>query len=164
MIILQYSSIYVKIIIINPQKTNVMKKFWKFIIATLLLMIPVAIFAQDVPTEPGTSFDIMSLFTSFAGYAAGVLVVTGVITRYILKNLSTLGRSITSWVVAAIVAVIGYFMQLGIFAGVDWLNLIIIVLSFAAGSNVIYNVEWIRQLLALLKILPDKATVTKTVA
>jgi hypothetical protein len=141
-----------------------MKKIVKYLLATLtLLLLPLAIFAQDVPTEP-TGFDIMSLFTSFAGYAAGVLVITGVITRYVLKNLSTLGRSITSWVIAAIVAVIGYFMQLGIFAGVDWLNLIIIVVSFAAGSNVIYNVEWIRQLLAQLKILPAKTTATKTVA
>jgi hypothetical protein len=134
-----------------------MKKFLKFIIAALLLMIPLSIFAQDVPTDP-TGFDIMSLFTSFAGYAAGVLVITGVICRYILKNLSTLGRSITSWVVAALVALVGYFLKLGIFVDLDWLKLIVIVLSFAAGSNVIYNVEWIRALLAMLKILPAKST------
>ncbi len=134
-----------------------MKKFMKFLLATFLLMIPVAIFAQTVPADPTTpSFDIMSLFTTFLGFGAGVLVITGVIVKYILKNLSTLGRSITSWVVAALVGFIGWFLQLGIFAGIEWYMVLVIVVSFAAGSNVIYNVDWLRALLAMLKILPAK--------
>jgi hypothetical protein len=134
-----------------------MKKFMKFLLATFLLMIPVAIFAQDVPADPTTpSFDIMSLFTSFLGFGAGVLVITGVIVKYILKNLSTLGRSITSWVIAALVGFIGWFLQLGIFAGIEWYMVLVIVVSFATGSNVIYNVDWLRALLAMLKIVPAK--------
>jgi hypothetical protein len=133
-----------------------MKKFMKFLLATFLLMIPVAIFAQDVPVEPTPSFDIMSLFTSFLGFGAGVLVITGLIVKYILKNLSTLGRSIASWVVATLVGFIGWFLQLGIFAGIEWYMVLVIVVSFATGSNIIYNVDWLRALLAMLKIVPAK--------
>jgi hypothetical protein len=133
-----------------------MKKFWKFIIATLLLLIPVAIFAQDTtPTVSG--FDVMSLFTSFTTYCAGIIVLTGLITKYVLKNLSTLGRNITSWVVALIVGYFGWFLKLGMFVDVQWYGVLVVVLSFALGSNVIYNTEWIRRLLELLKLAPAKS-------
>ena len=85
-----------------------MKKLFKFLLATLfLLVLPVAIFAQ---TGDGTStnFDIMSLFASFATYAAGVLVVTGLVTTYVLKSLSTTGKNIASWVVAVIIGYVGW--------------------------------------------------------
>jgi len=131
-----------------------MKKHTKFLLAVLLLLVPVAIFAQDV--VPTTGFDIMTLFTSFASFAAGVLVITGLVTQYVIKNLSNLGRSITSWVIAAIIGFIGWFLQLGIFAGIEWWNVLAIVVSFAAGSNVIYNVEWIRNLFSRAKIVAKK--------
>jgi hypothetical protein len=133
-----------------------MKKFWKFLIATLLLLIPVAIFAQD--TEPSTGgFDVMSLFTSFTTYCAGIIVLTGVITKYILKNLSTLGRNIISWVVALIVGYLGWLLKLGMFVDKAWYDVLVIVLSFALGSNIIYDTEWIRKLLELLKLAPAKS-------
>lgn len=121
----------------------------------LLLLVPVSIFAQT-GNETTTGFDIMSLFTSFATFGIGVLVITGVVTKYILKSISTLGRSITSWVIAAIVGFIGWWLQLGIFAGVEWYMVLVIVISFATGSNIIYNVDWIRSLLAMIKLVPAK--------
>jgi hypothetical protein len=132
-----------------------MKKLLKFIMAVLLMLIPVSIFAQT-GDDTTTGFDIMSLFTNFATFGAGVLVITGVITTYILKNISTLGRSITSWVIATIVGFIGWWLQLGIFVGIEWYMVLVVVISFATGSNIIYNVDWIRSLLAMLKLAPAK--------
>jgi len=131
-----------------------MKKLFKILLAIVLLLIPVTLFAQT--TEPGSGFDIMSLFTSFAGFGTGVLIITGLITTYLLKKLSTVGKSITSWIIAVIVGFIGWYLQLGIFLGIEWYNVFIIVASFAAGSNVIYNVEWVRNMLIWLKIVPTK--------
>lgn len=133
-----------------------MKKFWKFLIMTLLLMIPVAIFAQN--TEPSIGgFDVMSLFTSFTTYCAGIIILTGVIVKYLLKNLSTLGKNITSWIVALIVGYVGWLLKLGMFVDKAWYDVLVIVLSFALGSNIIYNTEWIRKLLELLKLAPAKS-------
>jgi len=134
-----------------------MKKIVKYLLAMLVILLPIALFAQTTdPTTP--SFDFLSLFTTFAGYGSGILVITGVICRYILKNISTLGRSITSWVVALIIGYIGWFFQIGIFVGIEWWRVLVFVASFAAGSNVIYNVEWIRKLLSEAKVLPVKST------
>jgi hypothetical protein len=137
-----------------------MKKFWRFILAGLFLLFPVAIFAQS-GDGTSTSFDVMSLFLSFTTFGAGVLVVTGLITKYILKSLSTTGKEITSWVVALIVGFIGWFLKLGIFNGIEWYSVLIIVISFATGANKVYDTAWIRALLAFLKLAPTPTTTTK---
>ena len=133
-----------------------MKKFFKVLLATLLLLLPVAIFAQDTTPTVG-DFNFMSLFTSFTTYCAGIIVLTGLITTYVLKNLSTVCRSIMSWVVALLVGYSGWYLKLGMFGGIEWYDVLLVVLSFALGSNVIYNTDWIRKLLELLKLVPAKS-------
>jgi len=120
------------------------------------MLIPISIFAQTGDDSLG--FDIMNLFTSFATFGAGVLVITGVISKYLLKNLSALGRSIASWIVALIIGYVGWFLNLGIFADIEWWNVLIIVISFATGANVIYNIDWLRKLLEQIKVAPKKST------
>lgn len=104
------------------------------------------------------SFDFSSLFSSFASFSAGVIVITGFLISKIkpLENLSRTGRSILSWAIAAIVGVVGAVINLGIFVDKDYLEVAGIVFSFAVGSNIIYNVTWIRELLNAIKITPKK--------
>jgi hypothetical protein len=133
-----------------------MKRFLMVCMALFaLVLVSVPLVAQETTVALPTSFDLMSLFTSFPGFAAGVILITGIICRYI--QLSKNGRSITSWVIALFIGVIGFFADLGIFADVDVIGLLSIVVSFAVGSNVIYNTEWIRQLLAKTKLAPKKS-------
>jgi len=137
-----------------------MKKFLKFctlVFATLLLfaLTPTCLFAQGDAPPPAVGFDFMSLFTSFAGFGAGVILLTGLIATHI-GNWSAHGKSILSWIIAALVGLAGWYFKLGIFNAIPWYQVLAIVVSFALGSNVIYNVDWIRNLLAGLKLAPPK--------
>jgi hypothetical protein len=133
------------------------KIIWVFLSFTFLLLLPLSIFAQSVTPTPAAPFDIMSLFTSFAGFGAGIIVITGLITNNI-GNWSAHGKSILSWVVAILTGLIGFWLKLGIFNGIDWVQLIVIIVSFAIGSNVVYDITWLRNLLAGLKLAPKKST------
>jgi hypothetical protein len=137
-----------------------MKKFLKFgkmLIVSLFLLVvtPICIMAQGDAPPPAVGFDFMSLFTSFAGFGAGVILLTGLIATHI-GNWSAHGKSILSWVIAALVGLAGWYFKLGIFNAIPWYQVIAIVVSFALGSNVIYNVDWIRNLLSGLKLAPPK--------
>jgi hypothetical protein len=139
-----------------------MKKIFKYLLTILLLLSPIAIFGQtnDIATS---QFDFNLLFTTIASFSAGVLILTGLVTKYILKNLSSLGRSITSWVVALIMGVLGWYFHVGIFNEINIYGLISVIIGFAASSNVIYNAEWVRVLLIFLQLVPPKTTTTKTI-
>jgi hypothetical protein len=132
-----------------------MKTILKFFSVMLfLLFVPVlAIFAQD-PAPP--QLDLNSLFASFPLFCAGTVAITGLITAHIV-NLSATWRSILSWIIAAIIGFLGWWLKLGIFNDVDLVQVIIIIVSFAVGSNVIYSITWIRDLLAALKLVAKKS-------
>ena len=132
------------------------KIIWVFLSVMFLLAFPLTIFAQSVTPVVG-SFDLMSLFTSFASFGAGIIVITGLITNNI-GNWSAHGKSILSWVIAVLTGLVGYWLKLGIFNGIDWVQLIVIIVSFAIGSNVVYDITWLRNLLAGLKLAPKKST------
>lgn len=135
---------------------KLLKFFYAFVLMLFLpvLMLPAALFSQT--TDPVTQLDINSMFTSFLGFGAGVIILTGLISAHIV-NLSTLGRSILSWVIAAGLGFLGWWLNLGIFSGVEWTQVLVIVISFATGSNVIYNIQWLRSLLATFKLASAKS-------
>lgn len=137
-----------------------MKKIFKFLLATLLLLLPISIFAQTTDSTV-IPFDFNLLFTTIASFSTGVLILTGLVTKYVLKNLSSLGRSISSWVIALILGLFGWYAHVGIFNDINIYGLISIIIGFAATSNVIYNAEWVRVLLIFLQLVPPKNT-TKT--
>ena len=137
-----------------------MKKFiW--MLAMFLMIVPMAIFAQADPATPVGQIDFNSVFATFAGFGVGVVIITGLITTK-LVNLSTTGRSIVSWVVAAVIGYAGWFLHLGIFNAIPWYQVLVIVVSFALGSNIIYNISWVRALLAAMKITTKKSDVKPT--
>jgi hypothetical protein len=128
-----------------------------FSVMLFLLFVPVfAISAQDPVPLPTGQLDLNSLFASFPLFCAGVVVITGLITAHI-ANLTSTWRSVLSWVIAAIIGFLGWWLKLGIFDGIDIIQVIFIIISFAVGSNVIYSVSWIRDLLAALKIVAKKS-------
>lgn len=137
-----------------------MKKIFKFLLVILFLLLPISIFAQTTDSTV-ISFDFNLLFTTIATFSTGVLILTGLVTKYVLKNLSSLGRSISSWVIALILGLFGWYAHVGIFNDINIYGLISIIIGFAATSNVIYNAEWVRVLLIFLQLVPPKNT-TKT--
>lgn len=134
-----------------------MKKLIYYLSAffVLLFLSTTIIYAQDSGTPIPGDFDIKEIFTTFAGFCAGVLFITGLITRFI--QMSAEWKSATSWIVAFILGTIGYLLNIGIFMGLDILDSLFIVVSFVLGANKVYETNFIRAVLTKLKIsLPQK--------
>ena len=126
--------------------------FLTFFFALFLVSVP--LMAQDA--TGGTIPDFTNLFATYAGFCAGIVVLTGLLTKII--SLNRLGRSIASWVISLLVALLGWWLKLGIFSGIDIVGVLGIVISCGLGANVIYNISWFRDLLANLKIAEQKST------
>lgn len=127
---------------------------------TITLVIGVGYVSAQSDAVDVSQIDISALFSTFAGFSAGVIVLTGLLCSKIkfLGALTRTGRSVLSWVIAGIVGTIGAIVDVGIFSQKDWMDVFGIIISFAVGSNVIYNITWFRELLDGIKITPKKRT------
>lgn len=103
----------------------------------------------DMETNTVTA-DFSNLFTSLAGLAAGVLFFTSFIKKY-LKTEGVL-TIILSAAVSFILGGLGMFLQLGIFAAIEWYYVFIYGLAATAMANGLSTWGFISDLLVLLKL------------
>lgn len=109
-----------------------MRKFLLLLIAVLGVSLGLA--AQTLGAETAPLIDYETTITTLGGFAIGIMAVVGVIKRMV-PGLHGIGTQIVSWVVAILSALIFWWLQTGMFAGMLWY----IALLYGFGGGLIAN-------------------------
>ena len=96
---------------------------------------------------------IMAMFATFVAFVSGVIILTEAINKiFKIENKNT--KLIMSWVTSIVMAVVGFWLQLGFFADCGtpdmwqgWVKTILIGLGCALCANKIYDRDEIWNLL-----------------
>lgn len=122
-----------------------MKKLLVLLISMLLL--PIAAFCQEiiesVTTIPG--LDFTQCFATLAAFCPLVIFITEWIKKYI--KVSGGLNQLFSWLISIGLAFVGWGLQLGMFAGIEWY--VVIVYGIAAGlvCNGIFDIKLVQDIL-----------------
>lgn len=120
-----------------------MKKMFALL---MLAFLPFLVFGQ-VPEPPGDFNGFIEWFkaalVTWAGAFAAILLLTEKIKR--ILNLKGGGAVILSWVLSIPVSLIGFYFNIGIFAGVEWYVALIYALSFTLSANLGYLAPFIKE-------------------
>ena len=112
----------------------------------MLVFLPFLVFGQ-VPEPPGDFNGFIEWFkaalATWAGAFAAILLLTEKIKR--ILNLKGGGAVILSWVLSIPVSLIGFYFNIGIFAGVEWYVALIYALSFTLSANLGYLAPFIKE-------------------
>ena len=132
-----------------------MKTMKKFIMFLFLLLVPVAIFAQEPVINPPTNWlEVFASINVWLGSLAGVSAVTVFLAAFVNTLFGTSGfwKQIVAWAIALILIIVGNLVNLGFMAQLSWLNTI--VYGFAAGliSNGFFDLELVKMILRALGI------------
>ena len=118
----------------------------KMFVMLMLLLLPFLVFGQ-VPEPPGDFVGMWEWFkaalATWAGAFAAILLLTEKIKR--ILNLKGGGAVILSWVLSIPVSLIGFYFNIGIFAGVEWYVALIYALSFTLSANLGYLAPFIKE-------------------
>ena len=134
-------------------KTKYSFKVFMIALIAIFFLAAMPLLAQAV-TDPAT-VDFTNLFTSLTGLAAGVLFFTSFTKKY----LKTEGAwtIILSAAVSFILGGLGMFLQLGIFAAIEWYYVFIYGVAATAMANGLSTWGFISDLLVLLRLKLPKA-------
>lgn len=113
-----------------------MKKLIFFLMALLGLSLSLAAQANVIVVDNpvATGFDPAAMIATLGGFAAGVMVVVGIIKR-MFPSLHGIGTQIVSWAVSIAAALLFWWLQAGMFAGMLWY----IALLYGFGGGLIAN-------------------------
>lgn len=123
--------------------------------ALILLVSSSAVFAQTTQgtvTDP-TSFDFGTFTATFAGFAAGAVVLTELVKKLIgviFKSTPSWVSIVISWVLPIAASLLFNSLNVGIFEGLTLSNTIIIGFGAALCSNGIFDCVSITGLLDLI--------------
>lgn len=92
-----------------------------------------------------------NIATYFVSLSALVPLVT-LVTDYFNKMLKSSGiwKQITAWLVALLLALIGYFFKIGIFESLTWYYALLYGILAGFASNGFYDIKIIEQILNIL--------------
>ena len=121
----------------------------------LMLLVPVAIFAQEPVVNPPTNW--LELFASinvWLGSLAGVSAVTVFLAAVLNTLFNTKGfwKQIIAWLVAIVIIVLGNLANIGFMAELNWLNTIIYGVAAGFVSNGFFDLPLVLAILKALKI------------
>ena len=112
----------------------------------MLAFLPLLVFGQ-VPEPPGDFSGFIEWFqaalATWAGAFAAILLLTEKIKR--ILNLKGGGAVILSWALSIPVSLIGFYFNIGIFAGVEWYVALMYALSFSLSANLGYLAPFIKE-------------------
>ena len=112
----------------------------------MLFFAPLLMVAQ-VPEPPGDFNGFVEWFqaalATWAGAFAAILLLTEKIKR--ILNLKGGGAVILSWALSIPISLIGFYFNIGIFAGVEWYVALIYALSFSISANLGYLAPFIKE-------------------
>lgn len=136
---------------------KVMFEIMKFALffALILLVSSSVVFAQTTQgtvTEP-TSFDFLTFTGTFAGFAAGAVVLTELVKKLlgaIFKTIPSWLSLVISWVLPIAASLLFNTLNVGIFEGLTLPNTIVVGFGAALCSNGIFDCASITGLLKLI--------------
>lgn len=102
--------------------------------------------------------DLSVYFGSLVATASAVTLVTGWINTHLVQ-LAGWKAQLLSWAVAIILALVGAWQDLGIFAEADLLSTILNGLGVGLVANGIFSAEFVQQALTFVKAKKVKPTV-----
>jgi hypothetical protein len=117
----------------------------------LVLACFVPVMAQEAEVIPPIYEEV---FVSFLALVAGIPLVTEFFKR--LLNASGLAAQIISWVTGVLLALFGFFLNLGIFAPMEIWQALVTGLAASLAANGVFDtgvVEWFLRLIGILKPL-----------
>ena len=125
-----------------------MKKLLLFLCAVLALVVtPVVLFAQVDTTATGSVSDLLSLvgntdlktfFASIGALAPLVYAITAIINKA-LKADSDILKQLISWIIGIGLCFLGWFLKIGMFAGIEWWLVVIYGLVAGLSTNGAYK-------------------------
>jgi len=130
----------------------------KFFIAMFLLLLPVAIFAQE-PQPPTSWVDVIANFNVWFATLAGIAAVTVFVAaavNAIFKVTKKIVKQIIAWLIAIVLVFVGSLLNIGFSADFPWLTTL--AYGFGAGlvANGMFDVAMVQTLLDLLKLKKAK--------
>lgn len=129
------------------------KYFFTFLMFIILLSI--TSLAQTVSQSTAAfSDDYLTYFTSLAGLAALVLIITDWLKQ--LFNFALNYAQYVSWAVSIFLSLAAWFFQWGIFAGTEWWYILVYGISAGLLSNGLFDWDILKAILTFLKLLPAK--------
>lgn len=131
-----------------------MKRKYSFVV--FMIALTAIFFLAALPTEiiqqvdQPVNTDLSNLFTSLTGLAAGVLFFTALLKKYTKSDGA--GTIILSAGVSFILGGLGLFLQLGIFAAIEWYYIFVYGMAATAMANGLSTWGFISEVLVLLKL------------
>ena len=131
-----------------------MKKLLLFLCAAVaFFVVPVTIFAQEtvnsvVTTVVETGFS--NYFISLAALVPLVVLIAAFINTKL--NLSGFLKQFVAWVISILLCFVGWYFNLGMFAGIVWW--VVLIYGFAVGlaANGFFDISLIQAILKGLKL------------
>lgn len=133
-----------------------MKNLIKYLISFLifLLVLPAISMAQDVGVDTGLSFDPTTWFATLGTFVAAVIAATQVIKKSF--KIEGAWAMIASWLISVALAAVGWLLQLGIFAGLQWYWGLVYALSAGLIANKVFELFTIEAIISFLKSIFKK--------
>lgn len=129
-----------------------MKNLICFLVIAFVAFIasPMLAMAETVASasiEAPAAFDLQIYFASLVS----VVTLVMLLTKFLKPMIGTSGfwTKALSWIISIAVACIGYFLQLGIFTGMEWYWMLIYGFSSGLIANSIVDLKVIQGIIAL---------------
>lgn len=124
-----------------------MKTFIKYLsVFAMLFLFPVLAFCQD---GTGSFFDPAAFLGTLTALAASVAAVT----EFLKSQLKTKGiiSQLLSWIVAIALSGLGWWLQIGMYVGVEWFWIFIYGLAGGLISNGIFDTAIVTAIISIFK-------------
>lgn len=126
----------------------------KYFVLMFLLLIPAAIFAQDV--EPPTSWvDVIANFNTWFATLAGIAAVTVFIAAAIntlFKITKKIVKQLIAWGVAIVLVFLGNLLNIGFGADFPWLTTLAYGVGAGLVANGLFDINTVQVILDFLKL------------
>lgn len=137
-----------------------MKPF-KFLLLALLFVVPLLVMAsiQEEPTSPD---EYIALFDSLEGLLILMSLATPLLTNLINSIVKLTGKAvqILSWLSGLLLALLGFYFQLGMFVEIEIWQALLIGLSAGLISNGLFDIGLVK---AILKMVGVKTVNSKPI-
>jgi len=126
----------------------------KMIFVTMLMLLSIPIFAQEV--EPPTNWievisNINVWFATLAGIAAVTVFIAAAVNT-LFKITKKIWKQVVAWVISILLVVGGNLFNIGFGADFPWLTSVIYGLGAGLVANGLFDVTIVQAILDLLKL------------
>ncbi|MCJ7448715.1 MAG: hypothetical protein MUO72_13595 [Bacteroidales bacterium] len=119
----------------------------------LFMLLSIPLFAQEV-NLPTDWLDLFANFNTWLASLAGMAAVTVFLAGAVNTLFKTTGfvKQLVAWIIAIVLLIAGNLVNLGFMADLSWLHTIIYGVAAGFIANGIFDIEFVKVILRLLKI------------